>query len=135
MARTLTPKQLVILVIVGLIAAWLWAALFGLWAVFDTPILKVGFSLGIRPSIVVFASMSIFAIVSALAFTVPLRWLFPHSFTSAATVFIVAFLAAFVLPAVFSDEPVSLLASLGGVWLFLGFFALCVGLGRVVHHA
>ena len=135
MARALTLKQSVVLVIAGAAAAWLWAVLFGFWAIFDTPLLKFGFSLGLGAPVVMLVSMSLFAIVSALAFTVPLRLLFPHSLPSAAAVFIVAFLAAFVLPAVFSGEPASLIASLGGVWLFLGFFALCVALVRVVRHA
>ena len=135
MARALTLKQSVVLVIGGVAAAWLWTVLFGLWAIFDTPLLKFGFSLGLGAPVVMLVSMSLFAIVSALAFAVSLRLFFPHSFTSAAAVFIVAFLAAFVLPAVFSSEPASLLASLSGVWLFLGCFALCVGLVRVVRHA
>jgi len=135
MARTLTLKQLVVLVIAGVAAAWLWTVLLTLWVIFDTPLLKVGFSLGFGAPVVMLVSMSLFAIVSALAFTVALRMLFPHSFPSAAAVFIVAFLAVFVLPAVFSSELAPLLASLSGVWLFVGFFALWVALIRVVRHA
>src|ERR1700676_1254784 len=101
MAHILPMKQLVVVLAIGILAAWLWVWLLGLWAVYDTPLLKLGLAarLGIRGIRLI--SLSLFALISALMFTVPLWLFFKHQLLPAAAVFVTAFLLCFVVPAAF----------------------------------
>ena len=128
-------KQSVLAVAGGIAAAWVWVALFGLWAVYDTPLVKLGFTLGFGVPTVTWASLSLFALVSAIAFTLSLWLIFRQKFLAAAIVFIVAFLGAFIIPALFDSEPIALLASLSNLWVFVIFFGLCVSFIVVSRHA
>ena len=131
----LTLKQSLLLVVGGVVAAELWVTLFGIWAVFDTPLLKFGLGVGLSVVAAAFISMSLFALVSAIMFTLPLSLFFRRSLVAAAAVFISGFLATFVIPALFESEPFSLLSSLSNVWFFFLSFGLCVALVRIFRHA
>src|SRR5450755_4652445 len=76
MARVLTIKQSLLLVVGGVVAAELWVALFGLWAIFDTPLLKLGVGAGLGVSAAAYISMCLFALGSATMFTLPLLLFF-----------------------------------------------------------
>jgi hypothetical protein len=135
MAHTLTIKQVCLLLVGGIVAAELWVMLFGLWAVFDTPLLKLCFRAGLSASVAASISLTLFASASAVVFTVLLRLFFHRGFLMAAALFITAFLACFVVSAAFTDEPLSLLASLSNVWVFSLLFGVCVGFTKVTSHA
>jgi hypothetical protein len=89
MARPLTIKQLLLLIAGGAVSAVLSVVLFSLWAVYDTPLLKFGFSIGLHAPAVAWISMSLFALSCAIVFTLLLRLFFRGNFLAAAAVFIV----------------------------------------------
>ena len=130
------PKtQILALVAGGVLGAWLWVSLFGLWAVYDTPLLNLGFAAGLGISSTSFISLSLFAFVSAVFFTLPLWLFFKHRLLAAFSVFVAAFLLSFVVPAAFDGNGVALLAPFTGVWLFLLCFGLCVTIISRFRHA
>ena len=126
---------MVLVAAAGIIAAWLWVALFGLWAAYDTPLVKFGLRLGFGVPAVGGISLSLFGLASAIIFTISLRLFFRHRFLAAAVVFLVAFLGSFIVPALFDSEPLALLASLANLWVFVLLFAGCVSLVAVFRHA
>jgi len=121
-----STKQALLLVVSGMVLPWPWVRLFGLWVVYDTPLIKLGYSLGLSGPAVTWISLSLFALLSAVLFTVPLWWLTARSFYISAVVFCTAFLLAFLISSIVSGEGVSYLASFTTLWLFVLFFGLCV---------
>ncbi len=130
-----STKQTFLLIVSGIFSAWLWVWLFGLWAVYDTPLLKLGYSLGLSVPVVTGVSLSLFAFLSAVLFTVPLWLLASRNFYISAVVFCTAFLLAFSIPSIVSGGGVSYLASFTTLWLFVLFFGLCVLLISRLRHA
>ncbi len=133
-----STKQTFLLIVSGIFSAWLWVWLFGLWAVYDTPLSKLGYSLGLSIPVVMGVSLSLFAFLSAVLFTVPLWLLAPRSFHISAVVFCAAFLLAFAISSIVSGEglsdPASFITFGDLIWLFVLFFVLCVLLISRLRH-
>lgn len=135
MAHALNAKQSALIVAGGVAAAWIWVSLFSFWAIYDTPLVKFGLSLGLGVQTVARLSLSLFALITAIVFTLTLRIFSGRSFLPAAIVFIIAFLATFIVPAVFDSGAVALLTSLSSLWVFVMLFALCVTVLVLTRHA
>jgi hypothetical protein len=135
MAQMLPKSQILVLIVTGVLGAWLWVSLFSLWAVYDTPLLKLGFAVGLGVSPTSFLSLTLFALVSTAFFTLPLWLLFKRRLVVAASVFGAAFVLTFVVPVAFDGNRIALLASLTGMWLFLLCFGVCVTIISRFRHA
>lgn len=135
LALTMGPRNVALLIVAGLGAAWLWVWLFGLWTAYDTPLLKFGFGLGLGVLAASYTSLSLFALSIAVVASLVLRWFYRRSFLAAAAIFITAFLASFIIPAFFESDTLDLLLSLRDPWVFVVFFGLCVSLLMLRRHA
>jgi hypothetical protein len=133
--RDLSTKRIVVLIFTGVIAAWLWVWLLGLWAVYDTPLLKLGLHSGLTASSIGEISMALFALSTAALFTA-LLWLWsPRILLPSAIVSALAFSLVFLVPALLDGDGISFLSSFTALWLFLVFFGLCVLLAPKLRHA
>ena len=130
-----SARQALLLVVSGIFLSWPWVRLFGLWVVYDTPLVKLGYSLGLSGPAVTWISLSLFAFLSAVLCTVPIWLLTTRSFHISAVVFCTAFLLAFLISSIVSGQGVSYLASFTTLWLFVLFFGLCVLLISWLRHA
>lgn len=127
-----TTKQTILLIVSGVFYAWFWVWLLGLWAVYDTPLLKLGYSLGIGATVATGASSSIFAFLSAALCAVPLRLAVSRSLYISAVIFAATFLLVFIVPSIVNGEGISSFTLFTTVWLFILFFGLCIFLvGRL----
>lgn len=122
--RSLSAKRIALLVVGGVIAAWLWVWLFGLWAAYDTPLLKLGLRSGFAASRMGGISIALFASLSAVLFALPLWLSSRRSFLASAAVSILAFFLCFVVPALLERDGISFLVSFTALWLFILFFSL-----------
>jgi hypothetical protein len=125
--RNLSAKRVVLLIFSGAIAAWLWVWLFGQWAIYDTPFLKLGIRSGLA-SYIGGISMAIFAFVSAVLFAVLLWLSSQRNLLASAAVSGSAFSLTFVLPALLCGDGITITSifSFTTLWLFVLFFGLCV---------
>jgi hypothetical protein len=129
-----STKQALLLIVSGILSTYLWVWLFGLWAVYDTPLVKFGLSIGLGVSLTTYISSSLFSFLTAALFTVLLRLFFRGSFPVAATIFLATFLLAFLVSAFIGGEATSLF-SFSALWLFILLFAACAFVARRVLHA
>jgi hypothetical protein len=129
-----STKRAFLLIVTGMLSAYLWLWLFGLWAIYDTPLLKLSLSIGLGASITTLISSSLFAFLTAALFTVPLRLFCRDSFPVSATIFVAAFLLAFLVSA-FVGGQVASLFSFSTLWLFVLLFTACAFLATRFHHA
>ncbi len=119
-----STKQVLLLILSGILSPFLWVWLLGLGAAYDTPLLNLEISIGLRGSIF-FINESLFCFLSAALFTVLLRLLFRGSFPVAAAIFITTFLLVYLAPDLVRGNVASLF-SFSTLWLFIMFFAACV---------
>ena|SRR5712671_7187199 len=129
-----STKRVLLLIVGGILSPYLWVWLFGLWAVYDTPLLNLGFRVGLGVWLASHISLSLFSFLTAALFIVPLRVFCRDSFPVAATIFIATFLLVFLASAFVSSEAASLL-SVSVLWLFVLLFAACAFLATRFHHA
>jgi hypothetical protein len=132
--RNLSATRIVLLIVCGIFAAWLWVWLFGQWAAYDTPFLKLGMRSGLASSIGGI-SMAIFAFLSAAFFTIPLWLSTQRDLPASAAVSAFAFTLTFVIPALLDGDGLAALFSFTTLWLFVLFFGLCVFLVSKLRNA
>ncbi|ADE11347.1 hypothetical protein Slit_1109 [Sideroxydans lithotrophicus ES-1] len=133
--RNLSAKRIVVLIFCGVIAAWLWVWLLGLWAVYDTPLLKLGLLSGFTALSIGDISMALFALSTAGLFTALLCLWSRRSLLPSAVVSALAFSLVFLVPALLDTDGISFLSSFTALWLFVVFFGLCVLLASKLHNA
>jgi hypothetical protein len=111
---------------------WVW--LFGLWIIYDTPLLQLGLGSGLSARSAAFVSLLVFCFLTATLFSAPLRLFYRATFLPAAAIFIGAFLFAFLLSGVLSGS-LALMLSFSTLWLFILLFAACVAVVTRFYHA
>jgi len=129
-----STKRAFLLIVAAVLSTYLWLWLLGLWAVYDTPLLKLGLRIGLGVWITTHISLSLFALLTAALFTVPLRLFCRDSFFVSATIFVGAFLLAFLVSAFVGGE-VAAFFSFSALWLFVLLFTACAFLATRFHHA
>jgi hypothetical protein len=129
-----STKRAFLLIVTGTLSTYLWLWLFGLWAIYDTPLLRLGFSIGLGVWTTTYISLSLFALFTAALFTVPLRLLCQDSFPISATIFGATFLLAFLVSALLSADIASFF-SFSALWLFVLLFTASTFLAARFHHA
>lgn len=127
-------KHVLLLILSGALASFFWLWLFGLWAIYDTPLLQLGFRAGLGARSVNFISSLVFCLLTAAMFAVPLRLFCRALFLVASAIFIAAFVLVFFFSALLYGHT-ALLLSFWTLWLFILLFAACVVIVRQVHHA
>ncbi len=129
-----STRRAFLLIVIGTLSTYLWLWLFGLWAIYDTPLVKLGLSIGLGVWIITYISLSLFALLTAALFTVSLRLFCRDSFPISATIFGATFLLAFLVSALLGSDVASFF-SFSALWLFILLFTACAFLATRFHHA
>jgi len=116
------------MLVAGVISTFVWSYLFELWVALDIPLLKFVLAHRLWPNWAPYIAMSLFSLVCASLFVLPLWFFMRRTLYVSATIFITAFLAVFFVPVLLTNEPILLdaLFNLTALWLFVFGFVFLV---------
>lgn len=133
MTRNPSKTQTFFIVLSGIAATYVWVWLLTVWAICDTPLLKLGAGSEGGFFLVSLVSLLLFSFLTAALFTAGLYSFSSRCFNVAAIIFGVTFLLYLAGPALLSGVAISQLFS-EPLLCFIAFFAACSFFaGRVSH--
>jgi hypothetical protein len=126
-----SPLAVFFALVAGASSVFVWAYLFVLWPSILSMLLSstdAFLELGLRPDQVAYFFLALFSLGCAALFVFPLWFFMRRTLYASATIFITAFLAAFFVPVLLSNDPILLFAlfNLTALWLFVISFLLLV---------
>ena len=134
MMRKPSKTQTLFTVLSGIAATYVWVWLFTAWAIYDTPIVKLGAGSEAGFFLASLASLSLFSFLVAALFTAGLYSFNRKCFSVAAIIFGVTFVSYISASAMMGGIGISHLWS-EPISCFIVFFAACALFTKRVSHA
>ena len=116
--------QAFLIVLGGMLGAYVWVRFFTLWAIYDTPLLRLAAGSEGGFFLVSLFSLCLFSFLTAALFIAVLYAFYRHCFKVAAIIFGLAFFLSFAVSALIGGDTTSLI-SLSPLWWFIAFFIVC----------